>query len=96
MPRTVARTEKLDLRLTSSAKQRLQLAAKEKERSLTDFVLQSALDKADEVLADQRRFFLNEEQWLAFQAALNAPPRDLPELRKLLTEPSAVELSQKK
>lgn len=72
------------------------MAAKEKERSLTDFVLQSALDRADEVLADQRRFFMNEEQWEKFQAALDAPPRDLPELRKLLTEPSVVELSQKK
>lgn len=96
MSTTATRSEKLDLRLTPSAKQKLQAAAREKERSVTDFVLQSALDRADEVLADQRRFFMDEKQWRAFQAALDAPPRDIPALRKLMTEPSVVELSQKK
>jgi uncharacterized protein (DUF1778 family) len=96
MATTTARSEKLDLRLTPSAKQKLQAAAREKERSVTDFVLQSALDRADEVLAEQRVFRMNAAQWEAFRKALDAPPRDIPELRKLLTEPSAIELSQKK
>jgi uncharacterized protein (DUF1778 family) len=91
-----ARSEKLDLRLTPSAKQKLQAAARQKERSLTDFVVQSALDKADEILADQRVFFMNEAQWEKFQAALDAPPKDIPALRKLMMEPSTVEASQKK
>ena len=30
---------------------------------------------------------LNTEQWEEFQALLNEPPRDIPQLRKLLTEP---------
>lgn len=88
MVTTTARSEKLDLRLTPSAKQKLQAAAREKERSVTDFVLQSALDRADEVLADQRVLWMNAEQWEKFHAALEAPPRDIPALRKLLTEPS--------
>lgn len=90
-----ARTEKLDLRLTASAKQKLQAAAEAKHCSVTEFVMRSAIDRADEVLSDQRRFFVNEEQWQAFQAALDAPPRDLPELQKFLSTPSVVELSQK-
>jgi uncharacterized protein (DUF1778 family) len=89
------RSEKLDLRLTPEAKLKIAAAAAAKHCSLTDFVLRSAIDRADEVLSDQRTFFLNEEQWNAFQSALDAPPRDHPRMRRLLNEPSAVELSQK-
>ncbi len=81
------RSEKLDLRLTPQAKQRLFAAAQAQHRSVSDFVLQSALDKADETLADRRVFTLNAEQWEKFLAALDAPPRDLPRLRRLLNEP---------
>ena len=36
---------------------------------------------------DSRVFSLNAEQWTKFQEALDAPPRELPRLKKLLTEP---------
>ena len=81
------RTEKLDLRISRSEKARLQAAAAATNRSVSEFVLQSALSDAADALADRREFFLNAEQWAAFQAALDAPPRDLPRLRALLSEP---------
>jgi uncharacterized protein (DUF1778 family) len=90
------RTEKLDLRLTPAAKQKLFAAAQAAKRSVSDFVLQSALEKAELTLPDRTRFSLSAEQWEKFQAALDAPPRDVPRLRKLMNEPSAVELSQNK
>ncbi|OLP59281.1 hypothetical protein BJF93_05200 [Xaviernesmea oryzae] len=83
-----ARTEKLDLRLTPEAKRTLAAAAEAERRTLSDFVLASALGRAEEALADRRVFQLAPEQWDAFVSALNAPPRDLPRLRKLLNEPS--------
>jgi uncharacterized protein (DUF1778 family) len=82
-----ARTEKLDLRLTPQAKRRIVAAAEAQGRTVSDFVLTSALERADETLADQRSFILSPEKWAEFQAALDAPPRDLPELRKLLNTP---------
>ncbi|MDR2014706.1 MAG: DUF1778 domain-containing protein [Azoarcus sp.] len=82
------RTEKLDLRLTAQAKYTLAAAAQAQRRSLSDFVLESALGRAEEALADRRVFQLSPEKWDAFIAALDAPPRDLPQLRKLLKEPS--------
>ena len=85
MPAT--RSEKLDLRLTPQAKQRLYAAAQAEQRSVSEFVLQAALERADETLADRRVFSLSSEQWAKFQAALDAPPRDLPRLRKLLNTP---------
>jgi hypothetical protein len=36
------------------------------------------------------------EKWAELQTALDAPPRDILALRKLLTEPSVVERSHKK
>ncbi len=37
---------------------------------------------------DRAHFTLPAQDWDAFWAALDAPPRDIPALRKLLTEPS--------
>jgi uncharacterized protein (DUF1778 family) len=88
MPTRTNRTEKLDLRLTAQAKHMLAAAAQAQRRSLSEFVLESALGRAEEALADRRVFQLPPEKWEAFIAALDAPPRDLPRLRKLLKEPS--------
>jgi uncharacterized protein (DUF1778 family) len=85
------RTEKLDLRLSSSAKRALQSAAQAARRSVSEFVLESALARAEETLPDRTRFWLNAEQWEAFQAALDAPPSPAPRLARLLNEPSVFE-----
>jgi len=87
MPSRSTRSEKLDLRLTPRAKRTLQAAAAASRRSVSEFVLESALSRADEALADRRNFTLNTAQWKAFVAALDAAPRPLPALRRLLKEP---------
>lgn len=87
MPARATRSEKLDLRLTRDAKRALQAAAAASHRSVSKFVLESALARADEALADRRTFGLNATQWKAFMAALDAPPRPLPHLERLLKEP---------
>lgn len=88
MTSRTARTEKLDLRLTPDAKQRLFAAAEASHRSVSEFVLQSALERAEETLADRRTVLLTAEQWMAFQAMLDAPPRVIPELKRLLERKS--------
>lgn len=86
-----SRTEKLDLRLSPEAKRVLQSAAAAAHRSVSEFVLESALARADETLPDRRHFGLTADQWTALIAALDAPPRDLPRVRRLLREPSIFE-----
>jgi Protein of unknown function (DUF1778) len=49
----VTRTEKIDLRLTAQAKRALQSAAEASHKTLSDFVLESALARADSVLAER-------------------------------------------
>jgi len=96
MPTAETRNEKLDLRLTPSAKRKLQIAAVAARRSVSEFVLESALARAEETLPDRQRFGLNAEQWTAFQAALDAPPPPVPRLAKLLRKPSVFEQGRKK
>jgi uncharacterized protein (DUF1778 family) len=81
------RGEKLDLRLAREAKLVLKAAAAASRRSVSQFVVETALAQADEALADRRSFGLNPAQWRAFLAALDAPPRPLPRLERLLREP---------
>ena len=85
------RSEKLDLRLTPEAKRVLNAAAQATRRSVSEFVLESALARAEEALPDRQRFGLDAERWKAFIDALDAPARPLPRLKKLLNEPSVFE-----
>jgi uncharacterized protein (DUF1778 family) len=85
------RAEKLDLRLTAHAKRALQSAAEASHKTLSDFALESALARADSVLAERQVFRLNAERWATFLAALDAPPRPRPRLARLLNEPSIVD-----
>src|ERR1039458_8109577 len=87
MPSRALRSEKLDLRLTRDSKLTLRAAAAASRRSVSEFVLESAMDRADEALADRRTFSLSAATWKAFIAALDAPPRTLPRVKRLLKEP---------
>lgn len=82
------RTEKLDLRLSQAAKRTLQAAAAAERKSVSEFVLDTALREAEERLADRRVFTLDGKKWEAFVAALDAPPRRHARLERLFAEPS--------
>ncbi len=84
---TERRTEKLDVRVSPASKAKLQAAASAVHRSMSDFVMESALSRAEETLAERRVFGLDAEKWTAFQAALDAPARPLSRLNALLNEP---------
>ncbi len=82
------RSEKVDLRLTPQAKRRIQAAAEVQNKSVSEFVLDSALTTADVLLADQTGVRLNAKQWKAFMEALDSPPQYNERLERLLSEPS--------
>jgi len=81
------RSEKLDLRLSPEAKATIYAAAAAARRSVSEFVLESALGQAEQTLADRQRFGLDANHWSAFLKALDRPARDLPRLERLLREP---------
>ncbi len=91
---TTNRSEKLDLRLTPAHKSLLQNAALASNRSVSEFVLESALARAQETLPDRQYFGLSADRWDAFTRALDAPVRSLPRLARLLEEPGVFDPSK--
>jgi len=85
------RTEKLDFRVSASVKAKLQFAASVAKCSVSDFIMESALAKAEDTLADRTVFRLDAKTWEAFQIALDAPPRPMPRMKTLLSEPGFFE-----
>lgn len=81
---TEPRSERVDLRMTPGAKRTLQQAATAKNKTLTEFLLDTGLNAAFDALADRRVFQLDAKRWDEFMAALAKPPKDNPRLRKLL------------
>lgn len=83
---TNKRTDRIDLRINPQAKEAIQAAASLNHKTVSEFILDSALNAADEELVDRRHFMLDDTQWEAFMAALDAPTRPQPRLKKLLQE----------
>lgn len=88
MPKTATRSASIKLRVTRDQKERLDQASRMENTTLTGFMLEDALARADRLLADQTRFVLTEPQFSEYLAILERPVRDTPRLRRLLSEPS--------
>jgi uncharacterized protein (DUF1778 family) len=82
-----SKSERIDVRATMPVKQLLQEAARVAHKNVSEFLLDAGIMAANQTLADRTRFELSDEQWLAFQAALDQPVSAKPKLKKLLSEP---------
>lgn len=82
------RTARLGLRATPQQEALIRHAAKVAKKSVTEFVLDSACAAAEHALLDQRLFLVDEDQWEAFQEALDGPAEIKPRLRKLMQTPA--------
>lgn len=78
------RSERLDIRVSPAAKRLLQKAADMRHKTVSEFVLDSALGAAEEALHEERPLGLDAAQWATFMTALDAPVQDAPRLAKLL------------
>jgi uncharacterized protein (DUF1778 family) len=79
---------KVQLRLRPDQKALIARAAQVRQTSLSNFMLEHACEAAQQVLAEQVDIVMSPAEWEAFCKALDAPPRQIPALKKLLTEPS--------
>jgi uncharacterized protein (DUF1778 family) len=91
MPSSTARSEKLDIRITPEAKRLLQEAARERHTTISQFVLDTALGAANDLLAARTRIGLDCARWEQFMEALDAPPRVHPRMKRLLNEPTVLD-----
>lgn len=86
----LAKTERIDVRASTLVKQLLQEAARACHKNVSEFLLDAGVTAATQTLADRRQFVLDEEQWRAFQEALDRPVQAKPRLQKLLSEPGVL------
>ena len=84
--------DRLNIRTTAEKKAIIVKAAEKENKNISDFVLENALFAAEAVLADNAIFNLSQDKWQLFVAALDAPPRKIPALRKLLTSRSVFDV----
>lgn len=85
---TRRRNRRLDLRTTQGERELIERAVATTGSGLTEFVVGSAVEAAQRVLADRDRFELAAESAAAWDAVNDRPARDLPGLRRLMERPS--------
>jgi uncharacterized protein (DUF1778 family) len=85
--KSAPKASRLSIRASAGEKDLIEHAARIKGIAMSEFVLEQSLAAAQQVTADQAQFTLPKKQWKQFCAALNAPPKSVPALRRLLTKP---------
>jgi uncharacterized protein (DUF1778 family) len=88
-PKAIRKSNKFDIRWTDEQQLLIRQAAALSYSNPTSFIRDNAVEAAQSVLENQRRFVLNKKQWDAVTAALEAPARVLPNLQKALAEADA-------
>ena len=85
------KTKRFNLRATPKQEKLIRVAAQRQGVNVTDFILESACEKAEETLADQAHFVVDQAKWDRFMKALDEPPRAIPQIKKLFSKPSVAE-----
>ena len=70
---TTVKSQRINLRATGRQEALSRQAAEVTESCVSDFILSSATERAEHVLADRRWFVATEEQYDLFVQALEAP-----------------------
>ena len=91
MPAAISKTERIDVRVSPTAKNTLQMAATQVNKTVSQFLLDAAMTAAAETLEDRRSFVLDGKRWDAFLKILDRPPRIKRKLARLLAERSVLE-----
>ncbi len=77
-----AKQERLQIRLDAQAKSLLQRAAGHRHKTLSQFVLGTALEEAERVIRENEVVTLSGADWQVFYDALTNPPAPNAALRK--------------
>jgi uncharacterized protein (DUF1778 family) len=89
MPATT-KDARLNLRLCAADDELIRHAAAQTGQSVIEFLTTSAVERAHEVLADQREFVPDEQTWEQFTRLLDEPPRPDPRLVELFARPQRI------
>jgi uncharacterized protein (DUF1778 family) len=83
---------RISVRVKPAQKAIIARAARLRRTTLTDFVLENALQVASQLVAEETHFEMTPEQFRRFCRALDAPPaKNLKAMQQLLNEPSVLD-----
>ena len=84
----ILKSERLELRLTTSQKKAIEEAASISGRTVTDFSVPVLVEEANEVIREHRDLHMSDEAWAQFNEILDRPAQSLSSLAELLKRPS--------
>lgn len=79
------REARINVRASARQEQIIKAAAAATDKTVTEFVLGTAVPHAEKVLADRRYFLVDDEQWAALDELMSRPVPATPRLAALLT-----------
>ncbi len=84
MAETQNRAAPINIRARSTQRNLIDRAAAMLNKNRSDFMLEVACREAENVLLDQRLFWVDDKTHQAFETLIDAPVKDNPALRRLL------------
>lgn len=81
---------RLNLRLRVADDRLIRQAAAHTGQTVSEFLTTAAVERAHELLADQREFVLDDSTWAEFTRLLDEPPRPDPRLLELFARPPRI------
>jgi len=85
------RTERFNVRLSEREAALIRLGAEQRGVNITNFILESACVRAEQEIADARRFQVSLKDWQRFSEALDRPVRTKPRLKRLFAESTVLD-----
>ena len=80
------RATRFSIRATPKQKDLIARAATRSNKTISEFVLENAIEAAEALEMDNANFMVSRERYEQFLVALDEPPKSIPALRKLFLE----------
>ncbi|MBX3289014.1 MAG: DUF1778 domain-containing protein [Acidobacteria bacterium] len=86
------RVTRFSIRATNRQKEMISRAAQRSNMTISEFVLENSLDAARALELDNAHFVVSREDYEAFLKKLDEPPRTIPALRQLMSDPTSIDV----
>lgn len=80
------RENRFSIRATAKQKDLIARAARAANKTISEFVLENAIEAAEALEMDNANFVVSRERYEQFLAALDEKPKSIPALRQLFSE----------
>ncbi len=86
------RETRFSIRATAKQKELISRAALRSNKTLSEFVLENSIDAAEALELDNAYFVVSRKDYDALLKKLDEPPRSIPALRQLMTDPTSIDV----